>query len=1020
MKLNEPKYIDTRVVQPFTTQSCPFKRNVVKNSKYTLLSFLPKNLIEQFSYPLNVYFLAVSLLQFVSLISPVNPLSTLLPLVFAFFLSACKEGIDDYYRHVEDKVFNRRQYSKLSHNKQEEIIQSKELCVGDIVRVQCNEEIPADMILLYSSNENGFCQIQTDKIDGETRLKGREVESQLFSRIVDPSSLHELLSKVKITCPAPGHRQHEFEGFLSLASNSFHIGPKQFLPQGGTIRSAQWVYGMVVYTGDDTVCFWNKRPPSFKRAKIDYQINRYSMGIFFFQICVVLGFGIAGGNFYIQQSKDSLQSTNFTDWFIVPARFFLLMAIMIPISFKVVIDVSKYITSRFISWDPHMGKGTHSQKDRVIVSNSSIAEDLACVQYILTDKTGTLTENKMDLRGVCVPGEVLNAPFATESISGNLEDNPVPMRTSQNVQVLLEHMILCHSAHRTANFDSSAFASPEEVCLIRACGEFRYHLRSGNRNGHCSVSTPGGVFSYSVLDEFAFTSDRRRMSILLFDHQRHTYRLFTKGAEEEIFRRLRHFHDSSSLTASIADFSANALRVLAMGARDISESEFTAFQASKETQFDSLQSRQAHLHALWNKMERNLTLLGACAIGDNLQVGVAETIETLRDGAGVHFWMLTGDKQQTAWEVARRSRLVNESEHSVRITNKKDIADVMQNTEKDTKITTKPFNLLIHGGDTFDRLFRDYPQKFIPLAIAARSVIIYRISAEQKAAVARLVKKHTASDKVTLAIGDGGNDVAMIQAADVGVGIAGAEGSHAARAADFAVTQFCDISRLLLVHGHFCHRRTSYIILYSFYKSMLVSFAQLLFNPFRNLSGVSFWDSMQLTMWNGLHTMPIVFAAIFDRSHPQDGLLANPALYRRIREGNWFNLTVFIQFLLRGQLQALLLLAGVIVLFGEDVEFSLLNALAYTVGLLLQIVTMAFDTQTFTVVHLLAAFCTLGVFGLTTAFHSVFVPQFSLYRFLQMWTDGRLYALLTVVLLPTIWGYSMGRLWNYRINRKQS
>ena len=982
---------DIRVIAPFSSEASSYKKNVVKNSKYTLLNFLPKNLKEQFSYALNVYFLFVSVMQFIKVISPVNPLSTLLPLVFAFLLSACKEAADDYSRAREDRTFNNRMFQKITRDGRECLIQSKKIHVGDIIRVNCNEDIPADMILLRSSNENGICQIQTDKIDGETRLKGREVVHALLTNTQD---LAEILGKIRVTCPSPFYRHHAFEGLLAFGSHEYALSEINFLPQASSLRATQWVYGIVIYTGDDTVCFWNKRPPSLKRAQIDFQINRYSIGIFIFQICIVLGFGITGSFFALRPAT----SASFTDWIIIPARFFLLMAIMIPISFKVAIDVSKYVTSRFIVWDEAMGDRHASPPRRISVSNSSIAEDLACVKYILTDKTGTLTENKMKLRGLCAPGAVLEVDDLFESgpPSSKVVAKPLP----DSIVALFEHMLLCHSVFTDENIIES-LASPEELCMLQACAQYGFHLRHRRRDGSCLISTPAGDFQYKILEEFIFTSERRRMSVLVFDQTRQCHRLLIKGAEEEIFQRLENPAERTSLKEAIDQFSANALRVLAMGAREVSHSELEKYTNAKNKPYTSLHERHAHLRALWDGMERGLHLVGACGIGDNLQPKVAETIESLRDGAGIHFWMLTGDKQQTAWEVAKLSRIV---QSDTEFTNIATYADFQLFSK-----TPKAQNLCVHGGDVLKEILAQNAKEFMQMAMAAQAVVIYRISAEQKAIVARLVKQRTPSHLVTLAIGDGGNDVAMIQAADVGVGIQGQEGAYAARAADFAVTQFADIARLLLVHGHYCHRRTSYIILYSFYKSMLVSFAQLVFNPLVQLRGVSFWDSMQLTMWNGLHTMPIVFAAVFDRAAPQDGLMANPSLYKAVRDGKWFNVRLFIGYLMKGQLQACLLIFGCMFIF--DLDAPTRNSLAYALALALQIVAIFFESYVFTVVHLLAVGATVGMYILTTAFHHVFVPDFSVMRLLALTSDTRLYALLSVVLLPSIWVQCMLRIW---------
>ncbi|KNH06950.1 P-type ATPase [Perkinsela sp. CCAP 1560/4] len=996
-----------RIVRAFQQHYARKNGNALRNSRYTVLSFLPINLGEQLSYPLNVYFLVVAIMQFFAVISPVNPLSTLLPLVLAFALTALKEALDDLKRHREDRIFNDRIYSKLEEDSEVNVM-SKDIQAGDVIRVYCHQEVPCDMILMATSSVKNCCQIQTDKIDGETRLKGRQVESGFLKAISGEKVIIDVLKNVKVQCPSLIHHHQEmFQGVLSFKSLHFSIDERQLLPQASALKSSKWILGIVIYTSADRACTRQNSVSIFKRAKLDFRISRFAMGIFALQVLIVVSFGLAGSYFNLPNSP-ALEVLRWYHWLTIPARFFLLMAIMIPISFKVVTDISKYMASQFIKWDAEMSQCMKGSKRGASVSNTSIAEDLACVKYIMTDKTGTITENEMNFRCFCVPGHQFGIDKEGKLLDfTNLVQQINTRDCTPAMCKLFKHMALCHSIYKSTSDDggsflTNGFVSPEDECLVNASARFGFDLIERLPDGKCTLHTPSEVKSFTVLQEFTFTPERRRMSALVYDENEKKRVLLIKGAEEEVLDRLRNGEDRSQITEVINGFSERALRVLVMAQRDVSDDEYTKFmQQSKVCQTSFAGHEQ--LEALWNTMERGFKLVGACAIGDAIQDGVPVTIDTLR-GAGIHIWMLTGDKYQTAFEIAKMSHIISGHHKNYHFSS---IETVKEKLNKMGKALQNPhrrrFSISIKGGEVLDTILADHEEFFVVSAMEATSVLIYRAAPSQKAMVTRLVQRHCKRQQVTLAVGDGGNDVAMIQIADVGVGIYGRESTHASRAADFSITRFRHLSRLLLVHGYYCYRRTAYIILYCFYKSMLVSFAQLVFNPLMRFRGISFWDSVQLTLWNGFHTMPIAFATIFDRAYPQDGLLANPSLYREVSAGKCFNCRVFVGFILRGQAQACLLVLSTLWIFGEDLEGTLLSTVAYGIALLLQMIAMVFDSHALTIMHYLAALVTIVLYILTTSLHEFFMPEFQLSRAVALFHCRGLYTLLIINVLPTVW-----------------
>ncbi len=235
---------------------------------------------------------------------------------------------------------------------------------------------------------------------------------------------------------------------------------------------------------------------------------------------------------------------------------------------------------------------------------------------------------------------------------------------------------------------------------------------------------------------------------------------------------------------------------------------------------------------------------------------------------------------------------------------------------------------------------------------------------------------------MTLSIGDGGNDVAMIQEAHVGVGIVGNEGRQAALAADFAFGRFKFLQTLMLVHGHTAFQRTAYIVQYSFYKSMIIAWAQLLYNCYTNFSGVTFWNSFSLTTYNGVYTVPLTFFYVMDMHLMPATLLRFPQLYILSQKARYMNRVTFFAFVARGILQGTLaFFCGIAIFKGDRLmrEGNVMDTQStfmpvYVASVLLQVITVLMESHSITWLHwasflvtILTLFGTFFVYSQLTA-----------------------------------------------------
>lgn len=289
-------------------------------------------------------------MQLFPTITPVSPITTWVPLSVIFAISAFKEALDDYKRHKNDRQANRRRF-KIIRGGVELEVQSQEIRVGDVVYVDEDQEFPADMVLLNSSEDNSSCFVQTSNIDGETDLKVRTAVAETANATADQLQAF----KGTIECPEPNSRIYSFDANIKIDGKTHSLDVNQLLLQGTFLRNTDYIYGAVVYTGNETKIGMNKHKAKKKWTKIDLKIDDITRWIFAFQLTIVLAFGIAGNVLSSQQfSRASyVVGSELGAWYtylIIPARMLLLLSFSIPISLKVSLDIIKYVAAMFIDW----------------------------------------------------------------------------------------------------------------------------------------------------------------------------------------------------------------------------------------------------------------------------------------------------------------------------------------------------------------------------------------------------------------------------------------------------------------------------------------------------------------------------------------------------------------------------------------------------------------------------------------------------------------------------------------------
>ncbi|CAO2840230.1 unnamed protein product [Amaranthus hypochondriacus] len=488
-------------------------------------------------------------------------------------------------------------------------------------------------------------------------------------------------------------------------------------------------------------------------------------------------------------------------------------------------------------------------------------------------------------------------------LGGNWVNEP----SRETLLLYFRILAVCHTAIPELNEETGTYTyeaeSPDEAAFLAAAREFGFEFVKRTqsavvvRERYPNYEKPVER-EYKILTSLDFTSKRKRMSVIVRDEEGQIL-LFCKGADSIIFDRLSkngkmYLEDT---TRHLNEYGDNGLRTLALAYKKLEESEFSVWNDEFMKAKSAIGGdRDANLERISDMMERDLILVGATAVEDKLQKGVPECIDKLAQ-AGLKLWVLTGDKMETAINIGFSCSLLRQGMKQICISTanvegtandskeaiKENVSLQITNATQMIKLEKDPhaaFALIIDGKSLTYALEDDMKYYFLSLAVECASVICCRVSPKQKALVTRLVKEGTG--KTTLAIGDGANDVGMIQEADIGVGISGAEGMQAVMASDFSIAQFRFLERILLVHGHWCYKRIAQMICYFFYKNIAFGLTLFYFEAFAGFSGQTIYDDWYSLSFNVILTsLPVISLGVFEQDVSSDVCLEFPALYQQ-------------------------------------------------------------------------------------------------------------------------------------------
>ena len=356
-------------------------------------------------------------------------------------------------------------------------------------------------------------------------------------------------------------------------------------------------------------------------------------------------------------------------------------------------------------------------------------------------------------------------------------------------------------------------------------------------------------------------------------------------------------------------------------------------------------------------LQRDMKLLCVTGVEDKLQDNVRQTLESLRN-AGIKVWMLTGDKLETATCIAKSSKLVSKTQdiHVFKcVTNRSEAHHELNAFRR------KQDTALVIRGDSLEVCLEYYEHELMELVAAAPAVVCCRCSPEQKAAVVRLIERHT--EKVAAAIGDGGNDVSMIQAASVGIGIVGKEGMQASLASDFSITQFSHIARLMLVHGRNSYKRSASLSQFVIHRGLIITTMQAVFSAVFYFSSVSLYPGLLMVGYATIYTQLPVFSLVLDRDVPGQVAMMYPELYKELTKGRSLSYKSFFIWVLVSLYQGGVIMFGALLLFEED--FLHIVAISFTALILTELTMVALTIRTWHPIMLMAELSSIVIYFLS-------------------------------------------------------
>ncbi|KAK3533435.1 hypothetical protein QTP70_020783, partial [Hemibagrus guttatus] len=960
-----------------------FQDNLARSYKYTALTFLPRNLYEQFQRAANLFFLLVVIMQCIPAIATLSWYIIMLPLITVLTIRGAKDLFTDLGRRRSDAKINKRHCDILT-TQGFTAAQWKDVCVGDILRIYRDQVIPADLLLLCSTEPHSLCYIETADIDGETNLKFRQALTITHNELTSG--------------PVEEHLQF-FDG-MTATNGKNSVDTLSVLKESA-------------YRGSDSKILRNSGSLKIKKTQVEKFLNKVVGTIVLSMMitALLLAVGCALFEHLVSPNIEVLSAIggNFQAayWgFLTFWGYIVLLSPAMPISLYITFELIHVVQCFLIGWDIMMY--SEESNSPAQAQTKTLTEELGQVGHLLTDKTGTLTQNHLLFRQCCIAGQIYGIifvhnvmpgrfiisicspvqpldlswnsfscgglPFSDQRLVDRLRRQRCPESREFFTALALCHSVMCEWRDGFPHYQA---ASPDEQALVCAARELGWVFLSRTRDS-LTVSELGITRQYNLLALLEFTSKRRRMSVLVRTPEG-AIKLYCKGADTVVLKRSQKstLHEEST-AHSLEVFAQSCLRTFCVAVRLVGETQWMEWSHVLQQGAMATTCQESMLEELHDQMERELMILGVAAIEDRLQEGVPETIVSLRR-AGVKVWVLTGDKTETAVSVGYACKLVDPD---TKLFQGKELSDILHSPCPELCFSKRKVSYvwsthttsqwskaaIVVDGFELEELIKtpELGARFVSLCNQCQSVLCCRVTPGQKAEIVELVKKFASS--VTMAIGDGANDVNMIKMAHIGVGIRGVEDGQAVQNADFALAQFRFLTRLLLVHGQWSYHRICSFLSYFLYKTTSFALVNIWFSFYNGFSAQHMYESWFISLYSILYTsLPVQCLGFFEQNMSAESCLQWPEFYTVGQRQELFNpLTICVTLLYSIYTSVVLFFLPFGVFQGSDTDYHTLAVTVEMSAVLSVTVEIILQTKYWTKYNFAAVFVSLVLFFLST------------------------------------------------------
>ena len=1020
ISLNEPEYNIT------------YFSNEVVNHKYNVITFIPVVLFNQFRLFGNLFYLIMTITQFIDVLKVGFLFSYLSPLAIVIACSMLKELYDDINRRIQDKKTNSEEYTVHYQSGTEsftKMVQSKDIKIGDTIELKQNQRVPADIIVLKTFNEAGDNNsfIRTDQLDGETDWKLRKAPG-----LTQGMNINEILHLTGlIECEPPSKMIYNFNGVIKFTESSGILQQEALGLENtmwsSTVLTSEKVIGVVIYTGNETRARMNSSHQKVKFGILDLELNTMNIYLFFIMLLLAVVLTL------LQSSEPLYRFFSF-------CRFIVLFCGIIPISLRVNLDISKSFFSFF-------GINKDQSIKNTICRNSTIPEELGRISYVFTDKTGTLTKNEMIFKKIAMESDTFSedsfndltlllkdeckaadAPMldllnkeVEEQASSSGNDGSVLLNTSSRsrlnrsltismrrkkrnrgklVRDTITTMVLCNNVTPIKDsIDPSKMtyqaSSPDEVALVKFADSLGMRLKHRTDKEIHLENSNGDKEEYDILANFPFSSETKRMGILLRNRNHGHIIFYMKGAESVIEKFVKPEY-KSYIKENSENLAMIGLRTLVLCQKIIPYQYYEEWNKEYNEALLLMENRKERISECISKLECDMDFLCVTGVEDLLQDDVNLTLESMRN-AGIKTWMLTGDKVETATCIAISTGL-KAKEHKIftirydqfsHSSIDEDIVDLDKKLDEVDDFERDP-HILIIDGDSLDLALKYSEEHFFKVSMSAPAVVCCRCSPTQKRIIVKTIKKYT--DKRTAAVGDGGNDVAMIQEADVGIGIVGKEGLQASLSADFSILQFNYLNTLLLWWGRLAYKNTASMSNFIMHRGLIISLIQFIFSLMFYNNSVALYNGMLVFGYSTIFTSFPAIAVLLDRDIEKENALKFPDLYKKLLKGREVSLKTFLYWVEKSVFQAYVIMFGAMFLFSDNI-FLVIVTVTFTALIFAEILNVYTEINKF---HWFMTFSLVGT-AITYLLCLLLLPNVFDVSFIFTWKTLLYISALTVI-----------------------